>query len=150
MHYSCRRRSRHWLFGQQLVSKTMSLSGPTVSTSFWSSLTSWPLTIGPRWGEGSGTFGFPFLVFFVVLFFGPGRPLVSPDFPSLSVLFSSLLHRLLPSSGFEIKRGCQFVRGSGQSLGHLPGGFVRFVPCQPPAVITPGSSILAGDSVGTV
>ena len=74
--------------------RRISLSGPTVSTSFSSSLHSWPL-------------------FWVQLH----RPLV--DF----VILSS------PTSGSEIMQWCQFIHGLFRSLGHLPGGLTRLIPC---------------------
>ena len=35
--------------------------------------------------------------------------------------------------GNEIRGGCQFIRSLFRSLGHLPGGLDRFLPCQPSA-----------------
>ena len=38
--------------------------------------------------------------------------------------------------GQEIRHWCQFLHGLFRALGHLPGGLVRFIPCQPSAHYT--------------
>ena len=38
--------------------------------------------------------------------------------------------------GQEIRHGCQFLHSLFRALGHLPGGLVRFIPCQPSAHYT--------------
>ena len=38
--------------------------------------------------------------------------------------------------GQEIRHGCQFLHSLFRALGHLPGIFVRFVPCHPSAHYT--------------
>ena len=51
-------------------------------------------------------------------------------------------HRLLVHSrcpvriGQEIRHGCEFLHGLFRSLGHLPGGLARFIPCRPYAHYT--------------
>ena len=35
--------------------------------------------------------------------------------------------------GQEIRHGCQFLQSLFRALGHLPGGLLRFIPCQPSA-----------------
>ena len=41
--------------------------------------------------------------------------------------------RILPSDPCEICQGCQFVCSLFRSLNRLPGGFAKFIPCQPSA-----------------
>ena len=41
--------------------------------------------------------------------------------------------RILPSDPREIRQGCQFVCSLFRSLNRIPGGFARFIPCQPSA-----------------
>ena len=38
--------------------------------------------------------------------------------------------------GQEIQHGCLFLDALFRSLGHLPGGLARFIPCQPSAQYT--------------
>ena len=65
----------------------------------------------------------------------PRRPLVFSGFPVGIVQ--------------EIRHGCQFLHRSSRALGHLPGGLVRFIPCQPSAHYTRLMHV-GGDSVDMV
>ena len=100
----------------------MSLSGPTVSTSSLSSLPFWPHCIGHRvvliWAN------LAFLISSccekaVRPHLRPRRPMVFSGFPV--------------GIGQEIWHGCQFLHCQFRASGHLPGGIVRFIPCQPSA-----------------
>ena len=45
--------------------------------------------------------------------------------------------------GQEIRHGCQFLQSLFRALGHLPGGLVRFIPCQPGAHSEPNGTVVA-------
>ena len=51
----------------------------------------------------------------------PRRPLVFSGFPV--------------GVGQEIRHGCQLLHSLFMALGHLPGGLVRLIPCQPRATL---------------
>ena len=57
------------------------------------------------------------------------RPHLRPRRPLVSSGFSV-------GKGQEIPHGCQFLDSLFRALGHLLGGFVRFIPCQPSAHYT--------------
>ena len=49
----------------------------------------------------------------------------------------SLVFSVFPVGiGQEIRHGCQFLHSLFRALGHLPGGLVWFIPCQPSAQYT--------------
>ena len=121
--------------------RRMSLSGFAVSKSFLASL-HWP-----RGAAGLGGSGVSYLEFlsmfeqsagqrFFAPIFGVADPLLTLLFPSLPPSLPPLFPFLLPpSSGNEIRQGCQFIRGLFRSLGHFPRDLTRFIPSSSPLLL---------------
>ena len=117
--------------------KRMLLSGPAALPFFLSLLRFWPRFTGLRVLIVQENLVF-FLELLVMFELHTGRMLtcekvIRPHLRACGPLVGSSS----PASiGKEIRRGCQFIHRLFRSLGHLPGGLVRFVPGQPSAHFT--------------
>ena len=89
----------------------------------------------PHGGGDLGKYGISYfeLLIMIELFWGHWLNCEKVIRPHLQAKRPLVGSRILPSDPREIRQGCQFVCSLFRSLNRLPGGFARFIPCQPSA-----------------
>ena len=115
-----------------------SLFGPTVLTSSLSSLLFLASLHWPQGDPDLGKFGVSYFELLLLFEIYAGHRLhaekaIGPHLRPRRLLFFSGFPVDL---GQEIRHGCQFLHSLFRSLGHHPGGLVRFIPCHPSAHYT--------------